>query len=171
MIYDLALLQPGSTSMTKDPTENSTFILRWNEPKLLQVSKQVRDEALPLYYLSQAWEFTIRYFETKSLHTRLTRLVNKIGAEWPHFVVRRSQGKTNTSAALALTKLAYASIYLSADGQMIQPRMTLKYNSATASGTETQKQAHEHAIYKTVERAENAKADGVALKDLPGRAA
>ncbi len=168
-IYDLVLLQRGSPEMTLDSTSISMFTRRWNEPALFRTSKQIRQEAMSIYYLGRTWEFCIKYHEMESLYARLARISEEIGGQWPEFTVRVSDGKANKGAALALMRLAYRSTHIrgDSDGDWIVPRMDLMYSTGIAKAREeAREQKREREINQLVERTEQAKCDGMPLDEL-----
>ncbi len=167
-IYSLALLHSDSESTIYDRTiwvrsarphaPSGLRIAEWSEPGLLRTCKQIRREAMLTYVLRHNWTITLTMGEMDRLYSWLSRMVEQIGGRWPDFTLRILPSREK-GGDLALMKLAYGSTTINKDEELIEPSMHVAYQLARQS-------ARKKAIYKLVERVQQAKFDGKSLEVL-----
>ncbi|KAK5169800.1 uncharacterized protein LTR77_005778 [Saxophila tyrrhenica] len=118
-IFELALLSNNTTGMltingrvrvTKRDPKRALSCRPWREPALLRTSKQIRHEAISIYYLGHHLDVRTRSNEIDKPNLWLRRIVEQLGGRCPSFHLRVVSCTWDDVAAwLHLAKFAYES--------------------------------------------------------------
>jgi len=85
----------------------------WNEPGLLQVSKQLRHETMPIYYFGHVYSFRVRSDEFDKVYSWLSNLSKQLNGKWLEFEVEVvNPNWSHMDQWLPLAKLTHESSFV-----------------------------------------------------------
>jgi hypothetical protein len=108
------------TANTKSVHKKKCYLTLWREPALLQTSKQIRMETMPIYWLNQQFAIRLRSNHFGMLYKWLNFLSKQLGGQWPCVRIRVvAPGWIDVDSWLSLAKLAFESHGMHKGGKSI----------------------------------------------------